>query len=295
MKKQIQFLKSYFLFSREHRSGIFLLAILIIVLQLIYYGFKSGFFIAKTEPKENKEWLLVQSKIDSLKKTKNENTYQIQPFNPNFISDYKGYVLGMSVSEIDRLHQFRANNKYVNSAKEFQEVTQVSNELLQKIAPFFKFPDWVTNTKKQPVFETFSNKKKEEINPVNLNEASKEDLMKIYGIGDKISDIILKEKNKFGAFATVDQLEFVWGISPEILESCKQHFFVPADVVVKKININNASVKELSQFPYFNYAFAKQIVTYRSMNGIFHSIEDLAKINNCPLEKLKIIALYLEF
>lgn len=265
------------------------------MLQLIYYGFKSGFFIAKTEPKENKEWLLVQSKIDSLKKTKNENTYQIQPFNPNFISDYKGYVLGMSVSEIDRLHQFRANNKYVNSAKEFQEVTQVSNELLQKIAPFFKFPDWVTNTKKQPVFETFSNKKKEEINPVNLNEASKEDLMKIYGIGDKISDIILKEKNKFGAFATVDQLEFVWGISPEILESCKQHFFVPADVVVKKININNASVKELSQFPYFNYAFAKQIVTYRSMNGIFHSIEDLAKINNCPLEKLKIIALYLEF
>ena len=70
MKKQIQFLKSYFLFSREHRSGIFLLAILIIVLQLIYYGFKSGFFIAKTEPKENKEWLLVQSKIDSLKKTR---------------------------------------------------------------------------------------------------------------------------------------------------------------------------------------------------------------------------------
>jgi len=247
------------------------------------------------EPKENHEWLLVQSKVDSIKKTKNEKTYQVQPFNPNFISDYKGYMLGMSVSEIDRLHQFRANNKYVNSAKEFQEVTQVSNELLQKIAPFFKFPDWVTNTKKQTVFETFSNKKKEIINPLNLNEASKEDLMKIYGIGDKISDIILKEKNKFGAFATVDQLEFVWGISPEILESCKQYFFVPKDVVVKKININNASVKELSQFPYFNYAFAKQIVTYRSMNGIFHSIEDLAKINNCPLEKLKIIALYLEF
>ena len=295
MKKQIQFLKSYFLFSREHRSGIFLLAILIIVLQLIYYGFKSGFFLTKTEPKENQEWLLVQSKIDSLKKSKNEKTYQIQPFNPNFISDYKGYMLGMSVSEIDRLHQFRAKNQYVNSVKEFQEVTQVSNELLQKIAPFFKFPDWVTTTKKQPVFETFSNKKKEKINPVNLNEASKEDLMKIYGIGDKISDIILKEREKFGGFATVDQLEFVWGISPEILESCKQHFFVPSDVVVKKININNASVKELSQFPYFNYAFSKQIVTYRSMSGIFHSIEDLAKINNCPLEKLKIIALYLEF
>ncbi|MCO6162468.1 helix-hairpin-helix domain-containing protein [Flavobacterium sp. NRK F7] len=295
MKKQIKFLKSYFLFSREHRSGIFLLAILIVLLQFIYYGLKSGFFSFKADSKENQEWLLVQSKIDSLKKVKTETSYQIQPFNPNFISDYKGYMLGMSIDEIDRLHQFRAKNKYVNSANEFQAVTQVSNELLQKIAPFFKFPDWVTNAKKQTVFETFSNKKKEKINPINLNDASKEDLMKIYGIGDKISDIILKERDKFGAFASVDQLEYVWGISPEILESCKQHFFVPSDVVIKKIHINNASVKELSQFPYFNYAFSKQIVTYRSMNGVFHSIEDLAKINNCPLEKLKIIALYLEF
>ena len=36
----------------------------------------------------------------------------IYPFNPNFISDYKGYKLGMSIQEIDRLHQYRAQNKY---------------------------------------------------------------------------------------------------------------------------------------------------------------------------------------
>lgn len=39
---------------------------------------------------------------------------------------------------------------------------------------------------------------------------------------------------------------------------------------------------------------AKQIVTYRS-NGNFKNIEDLSKIKGFPVEKAKIISLYLEF
>jgi hypothetical protein len=61
---------------------------------------------------------------------------KIYPFNPNFITDFKGYKLGMSVTEIDRLLAFRKTNRYVNSAAEFQQVTQVSDSLLAQIAPF---------------------------------------------------------------------------------------------------------------------------------------------------------------
>jgi hypothetical protein len=53
----------------------------------------------------------------------------LYPFNPNFITDFKGYKLGMSVQEIDLL-EYRKGNKYVNSPKEFQAVTQVSDSLL---------------------------------------------------------------------------------------------------------------------------------------------------------------------
>ena len=62
----------------------------------------------------------------------------------------------------------------------------------------------------------------------------------------------------------------------------------------KKININNASVKELTQFPFFRYQLAKEIVTYRTMNSDI-KVEDLSKIKGFPVEKIKIIALYLEF
>jgi DNA uptake protein ComE-like DNA-binding protein len=63
---------------------------------------------------------------------------------------------------------------------------------------------------------------------------------------------------------------------------------------IKKININNSSIKDLSQFPYFKYPISKNIVTYRSMNGDL-KIEDLANIKGFPVDKIKIIALYLEF
>ena len=63
------------------------------------------------------------------------------PFNPNYISDYKGYQLGMNVDEIDRLLAHREQSLYVNSAKEFQTITKISDSLLQKISSFFNFPN----------------------------------------------------------------------------------------------------------------------------------------------------------
>ena len=292
-------IKSYFMFSREHRSGIFLLLLIIILFQVAWHFYDFSPKTAKPSEKEM-QWLAMQNEIDSLKQISNNKKYEIKPFNPNFITDYKGSVLGMSVVEIDRLHKFRELDKYVNSAKEFQQVTKVSNELLNKISPHFKFPDWVTNKNNSkytvysnPNFKKFPAKKA--IVPKDINLASKEEIMEVYGIGDKISDVILQEKQKFGAFASIEQLQYVWGVSPEAYQDIQKRFFVGQNPSINKIDINNLSIKELSKFPYFDYNLARQIVIYRSANDDIKNIEDLTKIKGMPNEKLKIIALYLEF
>jgi DNA uptake protein ComE-like DNA-binding protein len=92
----------------------------------------------------------------------------------------------------------------------------------------------------------------------------------------------------------MEQMQFVWGLSPEVIENLNKYFEVKSAPKIKRININNASVKELSQFPFFKYALAKDIVIYRSMNGDIKT-EDLSKIKGFPIDKIKIIALYLEF
>lgn len=286
-------LKSYFIFSKSHRSGIVILLILMVLVQLFYY------FISNQIPatSEDTSWLLAQNEIDSLKQNRSFKKDTIYPFNPNFITDYKGYKLGMSLPEIDRLHQYRAQNKYVNSAVEFQKVTKVSSDLLQKISRYFKFPDWVTNKSATSYkkFQTYPSKEKVAVVQKDINAATKEDLIAVYGIGEKLADKILIEKEKFGGFVSMEQFQFIWGISPEAIEDLQKRFFVKNTSSILKVAINELSIKELAKFPYFNYALAKEIVIYRSMNNGIKEISDLTKIKGMPNEKIKIIALYLEF
>jgi len=291
-------LQHHFKFTNQQRLGIFLLLGIIVILQMIYF-FVNFSIQEETFSPEEEQWLSLQSEIDSLKVEKYNVVAKVYTFNPNFISDYKGYKLGMSVQEIDRLLVFRKENKYVNSAKEFQEITKISDSLLNVISPLFKFPDWIQNKKSfktdrvEYVHKEYP--KKEKIILSDINEASQEDLMKIFGIGEVLSLRILKQKEILGGFISMEQMKDVWGLSPEVLFELNTHFKIVTVPNFKKIAVNDASLKELAQFPYFRYALAKQIITYRSMNGNFKNIEDLAKIKDFPVEKAKIISLYLEF
>ena len=285
-------IKSILRYSKSQRIGIMLLFGFIILVQGFYFFHDFG---DTQNNHSGQKWLTFQKDIDSVKSRSSKFKSMIYPFNPNFITDFKGYQLGMSLPEIDRLLAYRKQNKFVNSAAEFQSVTKVSDSLLKAISPYFKFPDWVNNKKSN--FQSFAKtdfRKPEKISIIDINQATKEDLMKVNGIGDKISDRILEQKQKYGAFVSMEQMNDIWGLSPEVVEKLKVSFMVSTTANCKKINVNNASIKELSQFPFFKYQLAKDIVTYRSMNGDIR-IEDLSKIKGFPVDKIKIIALYLEF
>jgi DNA uptake protein ComE-like DNA-binding protein len=290
-------IKSYFNFTKSQRLGLVLLLSLIVVFQVAFY------FIDFSQPEKNtsekEQWLALQSEIDSLKQNIPTSSYKIYPFNPNFITDFKGYKLGMTVEQIDRLLAFRKQGKFANSPQEFQQVTGISDSLLKAISPYFKFPDWVNkkNSGAKSNWVDYSKTnydKKEKVVILDINSATKEDLMKVYGIGDALSERILKQKEVFGEFVSMEQMSDVWGLSLEVIEKLKQSFKIINNPKIKKVNINNASIKELGQFPYFRYPISKNIVTYRSMNGDI-KIEDLTKIKDFPVDKIKIIALYLEF
>ncbi|WP_291285342.1 helix-hairpin-helix domain-containing protein [Flavobacterium sp.] len=287
----------YFRFTKEQRKGIFVLFVIIVVLQAAY--FFVDFSPADKIFPEEKQWMSLQSEIDSLKHLKSGEQRKMYLFNPNFITDYKGYKLGMSVQEIDRLLAFRKENRYVNSAIEFQVVTKISDSLLRVISPLFKFPDWIGNKakpkieRKEFVRELVS--KKEKIIVQDINMATREDLVQLYGIGEALSLRILKQREVLGCFVSMEQMSEVWGLSPEVVSELSLHYKAVIPSSFKRIAVNDASLKELAKFPYFRYALAKEIVTYRSMNGKINNIEDLSKIKDFPIEKAKIISLYLEF
>lgn len=289
-------------FSKGHYFGIAILLFLIGIMQVCFYWYTNQSDADEvSQSKEDQKWLLQQENVDSLKVVVQENAQKIYPFNPNFISDYKGYKLGMTITQIDKLHNFRKQNKYVNSKAEFQKLTGVSKEWMDTYAHYFKFPDWVTNKSAQKFSSNFENKypkfekKETKISVQDINTASQAELEKVYMIGEKLALKIIAEREKFGSFVAMEQLDFIWGISADALADLNKKFQIINVEKVKKIRINDLSIKELQVFPYFNYYIAKNIVTHRSMNGEIRNIDDLTNIKQFPVEKIKIIALYLEF
>lgn len=286
--------KKYFLFNKEQRIGLLGLVSIIIILQIVYWF--ADFSIKQNRTDSDEKWLSLQTQIDTPDINFGYKNYKIYPYNPNFLTDFKAYKLGMTADQINRLLAFRKTNQYVNSSEEFQRVTKVSDSLLSKMAPFFKFPDWVTN-KKENQYKDFKNEKfiKKPIVISDINQATKENLMEVYGIGEAISERILKQKETLGAFASMEQMQDIWGLSPEVIAELNSHYKVISTTGIKKLDINNAPTKELLKFPFFKYSLVKDIVTYRSMNSGIKNIEDLTKIKDFPVDKIKIIALYLEF
>ncbi len=289
--------KSHFVFNKEQRSGIFFLLVLIIIFQIIYSFVKTDFFnYSVNNLTYDKE---LQLNIDSLKQKSLEiKSVKVYPFNPNYITDYKGYVLGLSVTEIDRLHTFRAKNKYINSAIEFQKVTKVSDSLLNQISPYFKFPEW-TKKKENNIsnvdLSSFKNKtnKKERIVIKDINTATVQDLQAIKGIGVTLSTRIIKFRDMLGGFLDINQLYDVYGLEKDVVKRTFKYYTVVNKPNINLININTANASEIAKLIYIKYGIAKRIVEYRDKNGSFTSLNDLTKIEGFPSNKTDRIKLYL--
>lgn len=285
--------KSHFVFSKQQRNGIFLLLILIVILQCTYFFVD---FSKEDTQVDTTEFLNFIKKIDSLKRIElKARKPKIYPFNPNFITDYKGTVLGMTSEEIDRLILFRSNGKWVNSTKQFQEITKVSDSLLAAISIFFKFPEWAINPKpKNNKVHPDTNKLLTYAQKQDLNTVTAQQLQKINGVGVVFSNRIIKYRNKLkGGFAANIQLTDVYGLSPEIISKITKQFTVKTPAIISKLNLNSASVDDLVTVPNIDYDLAHNIVEYRNLVEGYKSVAELTKVKDFPINKIEIIKLYL--
>lgn len=279
-------MRSHFRYTKQEKRGILFLLLLIAALQ-------SGFYFIDLSPQNHSTPYfsidsLAQVFVDSVRQARQKiATSGMRPFNPNFITDYKGYILGMSADELDRLYNFRKNKQYVQTPEEFQKVTGISDSLLNQINPYFNFPvfKYATPTKRN----------KDEISPPikDLNTVSKEELQVISGIGPVLSARIIRFRESLGGFLATEQLLDVYGLDPEVAQRAMKVFKVLHPPKGKKISINTASVSELASLTYINWALAEQIVAYRNTLGRFDSIEQLTKIEDFPTERIHRIKLYL--
>ncbi|MBB6680258.1 helix-hairpin-helix domain-containing protein [Aequorivita sp. 609] len=288
--------KSHFTFSKQQRNGILLLLLLIVTLLCLFWF--VDFSESESFDTSSEEITSIKNEIDSLRLIEIEKRKtKRSEFNPNFITDYSGYVLRLSNEEIDRLLQYRKEGKWINSAADFKRVTGVSDSLLAEIRPYFKFPEWVNNSASKVSATSFNQNKGFVARPfsqkIDLNQATETQLQQVSGIGEALSKRIVSYRESIGGFSDEKQLYAVYGLSPEVVERTLNVFTVKTPKEIIKINVNNASASDIATIPGVSFELAKKIWEYRRLRDKITNVEELNKIEGMSQRKLQLIQLYL--
>ncbi len=290
----MNFMKSHFWYTKRQRNGILFLTGMLVLMQFILHY--TDFTVGDVQQEEDDNFALLQARVDSLKKTvKDSVSWKIYPFNPNFITDFKAYQLGLSIEEADRLFRYRKQGKYVNSAGEFQKITQVNDSLMHTISPFFKFPEW-TRKKSQagaPASTQNPTKEKSSAEIKDLNFVTVNELTAIKGVDERMANRIVAYRKKLKGFFDEEQLFEVYHLKKEVGKRILERYKILQQPLIDKTDINTASFKEILKIPYLDYQLTKKIFEYRKENLGFSDLEELKKIDSFPLDKFDRITVYL--
>ena len=208
--------------------------------------------------------------------------------NPNYLSDYEAYTLGLSLNQINKLREFRASDRYVNSPEQLQQITRMPDSTLQAVTPLLKF-----SQQHQYKSNNYLTIRRDYTSSVGLNEVDEQQLVKIHGIGKVLAKRIVKFRESLGGFVIQEQLSDVYGLSPEVVELTLKRHPLNKPVNPTKLNVNTARVKELAAISYISYRLAKEIVEERNLYGSFENWQALQQIEGFPKHKIDRIKLYL--
>jgi DNA uptake protein ComE-like DNA-binding protein len=274
----------FYKLNKAQRRGVMWTFFLFLVVHLLIL------IIDKPSPRntkglvENKEIQYLIDSLMGLQITSDKLRDTIYPFNPNYISDFKAYQLGISMSAVDRIRSYRAAGSYLYSENDLKQVAGLSDIEMNRIRPYLKLPK--IKKAKNPITERVK---------TEINSATAEALQEVYGIGPVLGQRIVTLRKQLGGFLIKDQLDDVWGLKPEVQEQLWMHFKMDTVPYVTKQNINDLTIAELSQSPYISASLASSIVALRTQQDSLTSWQDLAVITQIDSVKKARLSLYLSF
>jgi competence protein ComEA len=194
-------------------------------------------------------------------------------FNPNTASVDNFEKLGLEKKLASRMINFRSKGGKFFVKADMLKIYGMDTVLYRRLFPFIDLPEKKEAQKKESTLAV-----KNEIAKRDINDADTVALKEIYGIGSKLAKRIITYRQKLGGFIHTDQLREVYGLDTAIVKKMNERFFIAGSFEPKRLNINDATDRELSTHPYISPATAKAIVTYRFQHGNYATVEDIRSL-----------------
>ena len=304
--------KDWFFYSRRERNGIIVLVILLLVLLI------ARIFMPTLVEYEQYDYSHYQSKIDSFKQSLYQdsirqiwltedhfNSDSLFTFDPNKMDSLTMRHLGFGLKSLDNILRYRNSGGSFNKAEDLGRIYSVSDSELIILTPYIKIKSadisfqstpktHLQTTAEAKVFIENKQEIQEPAIQVELNSADTALLKRLPGIGEVLSERIVKYRNWLGGFYSLDQLKEVYGLKPEVIEDISDQVMIDT-MLLKKINVNETSVNQMKSHPYLNFYQTKAIYDYRRREKPVESFAELIKIEGIDTANLKKVRPYLEF
>jgi competence protein ComEA len=325
IKRLIHQIKDFFGISRKEARAALVLMVFSFVMLWAPFFFKRWvlpFVPVPTVPVDTKKLDSLAALLESDEKvatTKNTDirpdhtpptphATRLFPFDPNHASTEQLEELGIPRFMAKRIDKYRSKGGKFRKKEDLLRMYDFPADLYKRLEPYIQLENTaakrptVAHTERnsavsfKPNTPNYANKTftKPTLTPFDINTADTTLLIRLKGIGSKLSIRILKFRDGLGGFYSENQYSEIYGL--DSLALSELYKYAKTSSPVRKLNINTASAEQLSGHSYLrNKKLATIIVNYRDQHGPYQSPEDLKKVRILDEKTIEKLIPYLEF
>ena len=232
-------------------------------------------------------------------------------FDPNTVDSLTLIGFGLKSWKVKNFLHYRAAGKVFRSAEDLGDTYGWTAEDVERVREYVRVGKEYENGKRlfggteklQPKREEREEwKRKEEktehtsnkfhtLTKVDINTADTATLRRIPGVGAKISEAIVRYRERLGGFYSVEQLREMKIVSPELLEWME----VSSSSNIQKINLNKSSFQALNSHPYISYDQTKALLQYIRLYGKVKDEQALLETGIFTQEEVERLKPYLDY
>jgi len=216
-------------------------------------------------------------------------------FDPNTLDLFGWQQLGFSTSQAKSILKYRSKGGRFYKKEDLKKMYVVSAQMYLRLSPYIKvvsLKEQIHQNKSYVDHKAINAQKTLKI--IELNHADTASLVEVHGIGPAFARRIIQYRTRLGGFYRKEQLLEVFGLDSLKYEEVKAQLSVDGSLV-KKININTASVEDFKNHPYIRYKQVNALIQYKKQHGNYSNIEDLKKVAILTPELIGRLAPYLSF
>jgi competence protein ComEA len=216
-------------------------------------------------------------------------------FDPNTLTTEGWKKLGLRDKTIKTIQNYLSKGGHFRKPEDLSEIYGLFEDEYERLEPYIRIENQGTSpsafSKNEKSLASLT-QKKEHYPIVDINTADTSAFIALPGIGSKLAMRIINFREKLGGFYSINQVGETFGLPDSVFQTIRQYFKLE-NPVVRKININTATLDELKAHPYIRYNLANPIIAYRNQHGPFSKVEDIKAVMAVNNEIYNRIAPYL--